>query len=106
MGIHNIDPSRLTGKLKMGLCPYCGNKIMPNDHLHGGREDDCYDFVCENCNPAINICIAGSCFHFLKSWDDFEKKELSHHFMIKRKHQSKIRNAKGLAVEIGSGDFT
>lgn len=105
MGIHNTDTSKLTGKLKAGLCPYCGNKIQPNNHLHLGKENDCFDFVCGLCNPLINICIPGSCFPLLQSWDDFEKKELSHHFKTKRKHQSKIKNAKGLSVSIVPTDF-
>jgi hypothetical protein len=105
MGIHNKDTSNLTGKLKSGLCPYCGNKIIPNDHLHGEENIDCYDFVCDNCNPSINICMAGACFPFLESWSEFERKDLSHHFRMKRVHQYMIQNAKGLTVSIRSADF-
>lgn len=105
MGIHNKDTANLTGKLKLGLCPYCGDKIKPSNHLHGELDVDCFDFVCYNCNPSINICMAGSCFPYLESWDEFERKELSHHFQMKRVHQYMIENAKGLIVTINSSDF-
>lgn len=105
MGFYNINNSSLTGKLRMGLCPYCGNKIKPNNLLHLGKDDDCYDFVCEPCNPKITICMEGSSFPFLKGWDDFEKKELSHHFKLKRIHQAKIKNSRGPVVTISKADF-